>query len=103
MSIWFVAEKFKQRGPDRNLYADWIILFKEQFSFRILNTENTTFWKLDVCLYSGVGVGDTYYVGSLRKSRPQSLDKIQKLNNTECYALSSESFRFCQQYSCLSP
>jgi hypothetical protein len=28
----FVAEKLKQRGPARNLYADWIILFKEQFS-----------------------------------------------------------------------
>jgi hypothetical protein len=26
--------------------------------------------------------GDTYYVGSLRKSRPQSLDKVQKLNNS---------------------
>jgi hypothetical protein len=35
MTIWFIAEKFKQRGPDRNLYADWIILLKEQFSFRI--------------------------------------------------------------------
>jgi hypothetical protein len=33
--MWFVAEKLKQRGPDRNLYADWIILLKEQFSFRI--------------------------------------------------------------------
>jgi hypothetical protein len=31
MTMWFVAEKFKQRGPDRNLYADWIILLKEQF------------------------------------------------------------------------
>jgi hypothetical protein len=33
--MWFVAEKLKQRGPDRNVYADWIILLKEQFSFRI--------------------------------------------------------------------
>jgi hypothetical protein len=35
MTMWFVAEKLKQRGPNRNLYADWIILFKEQFLFRI--------------------------------------------------------------------
>jgi hypothetical protein len=35
MTMWFVAEKLKQRGPDGNLYADWIILLKEQFSFRI--------------------------------------------------------------------
>jgi hypothetical protein len=33
--MWFVAEKSKQRGPERNLYGDWIILLKEQFSFRI--------------------------------------------------------------------
>jgi hypothetical protein len=31
--MWFVAEKLK---PDRNLYADWIILFKEEFSFGII-------------------------------------------------------------------
>jgi hypothetical protein len=31
-----VVEKLKEkRGPDRNFYADWIILFKEQFVFRI--------------------------------------------------------------------
>jgi hypothetical protein len=35
MTMWFVAEKLKQRGADRNLYADWIILLKEQFSFGI--------------------------------------------------------------------
>jgi hypothetical protein len=35
MTVWFVAEQLKQRGPNRNLYADWIILLKEQFSFRI--------------------------------------------------------------------
>jgi hypothetical protein len=35
MTMWFVAEKFKQRGLDRNLYADWIVLLKEQFTFRI--------------------------------------------------------------------
>jgi hypothetical protein len=34
-TMWFVAEKCKQRGRDRDLYADWIILVKEQFSFRI--------------------------------------------------------------------
>jgi hypothetical protein len=28
----FIAEKLKQRGPARNLYADWIILLKERFS-----------------------------------------------------------------------
>jgi hypothetical protein len=33
--MWFVAEKLKQREPNRNLYTDWIILLKEQFSFRI--------------------------------------------------------------------
>jgi hypothetical protein len=33
--MWFVAEKFEQRGPDRNSYDDLIILLKEQFSFRI--------------------------------------------------------------------
>jgi hypothetical protein len=35
MAMWFVAEKLEQRGPGRNLYADWIILLKEQFLFRI--------------------------------------------------------------------
>jgi hypothetical protein len=30
--VWFVGEKFKQREPARILYADWIILLKEQFS-----------------------------------------------------------------------
>jgi hypothetical protein len=35
MTLWFVAEILKQRGLDRNLYVDWIILLKEQFSFRI--------------------------------------------------------------------
>jgi hypothetical protein len=29
---WFIAEELKQRGPARNLYADWIILLKEQCS-----------------------------------------------------------------------
>jgi predicted GNAT superfamily acetyltransferase len=32
VTMWFVAEKLKRRGPARNLYADWIILLKEQFS-----------------------------------------------------------------------
>jgi hypothetical protein len=32
VTIWFIAEKLKQIGPARNLYADWIILLKEQFS-----------------------------------------------------------------------
>jgi hypothetical protein len=35
MTLWFVAEKLKQMGPDRNLFADWIILLKEQFLFRV--------------------------------------------------------------------
>jgi hypothetical protein len=35
MTVWFGAEKCKQRGPDGSLYADWIILLKEQFSFTI--------------------------------------------------------------------
>jgi hypothetical protein len=26
VTMWFIAEKLKQRGPIRNLYADWIIL-----------------------------------------------------------------------------
>jgi hypothetical protein len=30
--------------------------------------KNTTFWKLDLFLSSGEGVGDTYSVGSTRKS-----------------------------------
>jgi hypothetical protein len=29
---WCIDEKLKQRGPARNLYADWIILLKEQLS-----------------------------------------------------------------------
>jgi hypothetical protein len=71
MTMWFVAEKCNQEGPDRNLYANWIILPKEQFSFRI-----TGF--LDFVHRQGRGgrQGDTYYVGSLRKSRPQSLDSF---------------------------
>jgi hypothetical protein len=35
MTMWFISEKLKQRGPDRNLYSDWIILVMEQFPFRI--------------------------------------------------------------------
>jgi hypothetical protein len=89
--MWFVAVNCKQRG-DRNLYADWIILLKEQFSFiisgfldfvpssRILKTIKHTFRKLDVSVLRR-GEGDTYYVGSLRKSRHQSLDKVQRLSN----------------------
>jgi hypothetical protein len=32
VTAWFIAEELKQRGPARNLYGDWIILLKEQFS-----------------------------------------------------------------------
>jgi hypothetical protein len=32
MTMPFIAEKLKQRGPARNWYTDWIILLKEQFS-----------------------------------------------------------------------
>jgi hypothetical protein len=32
VTMWFSAEKLKQRGPARNLYGDWIILLKEGFS-----------------------------------------------------------------------
>jgi hypothetical protein len=31
---WFITEKLKQRGSERNLYGDWIILLKEQLWFR---------------------------------------------------------------------
>jgi hypothetical protein len=30
--VWFVGEKLKQRKPARILYADWLILLKEEFS-----------------------------------------------------------------------
>jgi hypothetical protein len=33
------------------------------------------FWKLDLFPSSGERVGDTYFVGSIRKSHPQSLDE----------------------------
>jgi hypothetical protein len=37
--------------------------------------ENTVFWKLDL-FPSSVQVGDTYSVGPLRKSEPQSLGPV---------------------------
>jgi hypothetical protein len=32
VTMWFIAEKVKQRRAARNLNADWIVLLKERFS-----------------------------------------------------------------------
>jgi hypothetical protein len=110
--FWKVRET--EKSVHKILNAAWIILLKEQFSFRITGflhfihcskfkiLENT-FQKLDLFLSSGEGVGDTYYVRFLKKSRSQSLDKVQKLCNSECYIPSWESLRFYQQFLYLPP
>jgi hypothetical protein len=80
---------------------------KEQFSFsywvcglcsssRILNTR-----KHNVLKTRSVSVlrweEGHLLCWSLRKSQSQSLDKVQNLNNSECYTLLWESFSFYQQ------
>jgi hypothetical protein len=35
---------------------------------------NMIFQKLELCLPTGEGMGDTYSVGSIRNNEPQSLD-----------------------------
>jgi hypothetical protein len=67
----------------------------------ILNTRKHKVSEIGSVFVLRGGEGDTYYVGSLRKSRPRSLYEVQKLNNSECYTPSLESFRFYQQFSCL--
>jgi hypothetical protein len=54
--------------------------------------ENIRFRKMDLFLSSG-DIGGTYSVGSLRKSRAQTLDKAGKPSNSECYTPLSEPFK----------
>jgi hypothetical protein len=106
MTVWFVAEKFKQRrlynSPQGTTCIQNYWVYGLCPSSEILNARKHVSETGSVSILRG-GEGDIYHVGSLRKSRPQSLDKIQTLNNSECYTPSSESFRFHQQFSCLPP
>jgi hypothetical protein len=52
--MWFVAEKCKERGPDRNVYADWIILPRERLVWSC-KYYKTVFRKLVLFLSSGEG------------------------------------------------
>jgi hypothetical protein len=83
LSIIWSSAKVKNDGsiPPLPLMSSWrsakIIEHRDNFTFLPYPSsgilKNTTFWKLDLFPSIYEGVGDTYSVGSIRKSKPKSL------------------------------